>query len=116
MFDQAIFLHNSSLLPDSAEEVQVGSVVGQVLLDRTALPPGIPWQGLLVIALDPLEKIPDIDRTDNIFVQYVRVNGTDGGGNWLEDAPLCRTDPAGRSHSTPGQECQDRGLWSHNGH
>ena len=29
-------------------------------------------QGFIIIALDPLENIPDIDRFDNFFVQFIK--------------------------------------------
>lgn len=38
------------------------------------MPDGLHWQGLLVVALDPLNKFGDVDRSDNIFVQYVSIN------------------------------------------
>ena len=28
----------------------------------------------MVVALDPLEKIPDLDRLDNYFIQFVSFN------------------------------------------
>ena len=48
-------------------------------------------QGFIGIALDPLEKVPDIDRLDNWFMQYV--NFTDE----QEVKPHCEVIPVGRS-------------------
>ena len=38
------------------------------------MPEGSHWQGFLIVALDPLKKINDVDRTDNVFVQYVKLD------------------------------------------
>ena len=38
-------------------------------------------QGFLIIALDPLETIPDFDRFDNFFIQFIKFTG---GGRILE--------------------------------
>ena len=48
-------------------------------------------QGFIGIALDPLEKVPDIDRLDNWFMQFV--NFTDV----QEVKPHCEVIPVGRS-------------------
>ena len=102
MFDKPLFLHNISLLSlEETDKIEQGTKIGKSLgkldLDKTALPLGTPWQGLLIVALDPLQKFDDIDRTDNIFVQYVAVNGTDEGGNWLPDEPICNVQPVGNT-------------------
>jgi len=100
MFHKPLFLHNSSIL-DMANGIEngakVGQEIGKINLEKTALPLGTPWQGLLIVALDPLEKYEDIDRTDNVFVQYVMVNGTDDEGNWLMDEPICNVQPVGKN-------------------
>jgi len=100
MFDKPLFLHSSSILTfaDGIETgAKIGKEVGKLDLEKTALPLGTPWQGLLIVALDPMEKYEDIDRTDNIFVQYVMVNGTDDEGNWLMDEPICNVQPVGKT-------------------
>ena len=51
------------------------------------------WQGLLVVALDPFDRFEDIDRTDNIFVQYVTV--MDNGD--LENNPFCSVKELGKT-------------------
>ena len=40
-------------------------------------------QGLFVVVLDPLEEIPDLDRLDNVFVQYVEFEDS------VEFTPTC---------------------------
>lgn len=100
MFDKPLFLHNSSILTlalGMEEGAKIGEEIGIIDLEKTVLPLGTPWQGLLIVALDPLEKFEDIDRSDNIFVQYVMVNGTDEDGNWLPDEPICNVQPVGKT-------------------
>ena len=50
------------------------------------MPEGSHWQGFLIIALDPMKKINDVDRSDNVFVQYVKLDEvsitTEGGGSY----------------------------------
>ena len=60
--------------------------------DKTSLPEETSWQGLLVVALDPFERFEDIDRSDNIFVQYVTV--MDNGD--LENPPFCSVKELGK--------------------
>ena len=98
MFEKPLFLHDTQLIdPAMNKERRIGEAFAKIDLDKTAIPLGAPWQGLLVVALDPLWKFEDIDRTDNVFVQYVRVNGTDDNGNWLMDEPICNVQPVGKS-------------------
>ena len=107
MFEKSIFLHNSSILKMAGQEdasYGIGQEVGEVKFGPwmedtrehlgTALPRGVGYQGLLVIALDPLAKLYDVDRTDNVFVQYVTVNGTDEAGEWVDDT-VCRAEGRG---------------------
>merc|ERR1711970_71388 len=102
MFYKPLFLHNESIVDfaktdeNKLEGFEISELVGKVRFEKTALPRGTPWQGLLVVALDPLKKTPDIDRTDNVFVQYVTVNGTDAAGNYIEDQPVCKVEPSGK--------------------
>ena len=100
MFEKPIFLHDNNIVKmtvgkeASLESVGVGQEVGEVELAKTKLPIGVGYGGLLIIALDPLWKINDLDRTDNVFVQYVSVNGTDDAGEWVEN-PMCMADGVG---------------------
>ena len=98
MFEKPIFLHDDNLLnlngKKELESVGVGEEVGELDLSKTKLPLGVGYGGLLIIALDPLWKINDLDRTDNVFVQYVKVNGTDSAGEWVEN-PLCMAEGVG---------------------
>ena len=100
MFEKPIFLHDNKILKMTAaketslDSVGVGEEVGEVELSKTKLPIGVGYSGLLIIALDPLWKINDLDRTDNVFVQYVAVNGTDDAGEWVEKT-LCMADGVG---------------------
>jgi hypothetical protein len=103
MFEKTLFLHKENLVTMGGQgtpgdtSFSVGKIkqdVGTVDLTKTALPLGAPYDGLLVIALDPLEKINDEDRTDNIFVQYVNVNATTESGEWV-DNPVCQAEGVG---------------------
>ena len=100
MFEKPIFLHDDNIMKlreakeATLESVGVGQEVGEVDLAKTKFPIGVGYGGLLIIALDPLWKINDLDRTDNVFVQYVAVNGTDENGDWVEN-PLCSADGVG---------------------
>ena len=115
MFEKPLFLHNTSIFRMAAEKgAKRGSSLGKIDLESTAIPLGAPWQGLLVVALDPLNKIPDMDRTDNVFVQYVTVNGTDESGNWLMDQPICDVQPVAMESGMFLQNCIDHTLGSIN--
>ena len=43
------------------------------ILDETFFPDEALKQGFLIIALDPLQKINDVNRFDNIFIQYIQM-------------------------------------------
>ena len=94
MFEKPIFLHDDNIMKlreakeATLESVGVGQEVGEVDLAKTKFPIGVGYGGLLIIALDPLWKINDLDRTDNVFVQYVAVNGTDENGDWVSGAKV----------------------------
>ena len=53
-------------------------------------------KGFLVVALDPLEKLPDLDRLDNFFIQYVSISEDveEGVGS------MCDVFSAGNRHGT----------------
>ena len=89
-FSRAIFLHSSPITSskNNSKLTKVGETFGELLLEKTKLPKNVPskvfihtiifsiiqffcLQGFLVVALDPLEKIPDLDRLDNYFIQFV---------------------------------------------
>ena len=46
------------------------------------------------MALDPFYRFEDIDRTDNIFVQYVTVMDNED----LENNPFCSVKELGKKH------------------
>ena len=106
-FSSAIFLHKSPLIKrikDQANKrTKVGEEFGEVDLSKTMLPRHIPKQvtksyfltiflneifkGFLAVALDPLENISDIDRSDNYFIQFVRFQDD------AENKPFCDVSP-----------------------
>ena len=49
-------------------------------------------QGFFVVVLDPLEEIPDVDRLDNVFVQYVEFQDS------VEFSPTCNVIGLGAGH------------------
>ncbi len=55
------------------EAVPYGGQLGQLNLQETQLDANAVGYGFLVLALDPLAKLPDHNRTDNIFIQLVSV-------------------------------------------
>ncbi len=52
------------------------------------MPPGSYFQGLLIVALDPLNRIEDVDRTDNIFVQFVRMENQLAATEYTPDCSM----------------------------
>jgi hypothetical protein len=77
---QLQFLHNHSLLGlgnlstgGVVEAVPYGGQLGQLNLQETQLDANAVGYGFLVLALDPLAKLADHNRTDNIFIQLVNV-------------------------------------------
>ena len=116
MFHSSIMLHNQSIHSfDMKSGVDVGGTMGTLdlgekfnedfnfwrfitvfLTDKTRMPSGSYFQGLLIVALDPLNRIEDVDRTDNIFVQYVRMENQVAA---TEYSPECSMYP---SASVPG--------------
>ena len=79
MFGKPMFLHDRPLIKlpssESVPNVKIGDSLGNINLEKTTLPENAPNQGLLVVALDPLQKINDADRLDNVFVQYITLDG-----------------------------------------
>ena len=84
MFGKPLFLHSGPLIklstPDKVPKVKVGGTLQKLDLEETKMPATSMSQGLIVVALDPLWKIPDADRIDNVFVQYINL----GNGETLE--------------------------------
>ena len=101
----AELLHNQSLLNLNSEMkdgLLVGGTLGtldlgkmfslqhnihlSIILAKTKMPEASHWQGFLIVALDPLKKINDVDRSDNVFVQYIKLDEvsitTEGGGSY----------------------------------
>ena len=105
MFRSSLFLHKENLVSMSgASETsfQTGKVlqdIGSVDLSKTSLPMGISYDAVLAIVLDPLWKINDVDRSDNVFIQLVKVNGTDKTGAWV-DQGVCRVEAVGLGEFT----------------
>ena len=105
MFRSSLFLHKENLVSMSgASEAsfQTGKVlqdIGSIDLSKTSLPMGISYDAVLAIVLDPLWKINDVDRSDNVFIQLVKVNGTDKTGAWV-DQGVCRVDAVGLGEFT----------------
>ena len=67
-----------------------------LFIERTRMPEGSYFQGLLIVALDPLNRFEDVDRTDNIFVQFVKIKSQVAA---TEYSPDCSIYP---SSITPG--------------
>ena len=85
MFGKPLFLHNTPLLqfPDRVPGAKVGETLQKLNLEKTKMRATSMSQGLIVVALDPLWKIPDADRIDNVFVQYITMS--DGDKSESED-------------------------------
>ena len=49
-----------------------------------------------MVVLDPLEEIPDVDRLDNVFVQYVEFEDS------VEFTPTCNVVSLGSGHGNHG--------------
>ena len=79
MFGKPLFLHSSPILKMSSDDmvpsVKVGGTLQKLNLDTTVMPETLLKQGLIVVAMDPLWKTSDVDRIDNVFVQYVTLKG-----------------------------------------
>ena len=60
------------------------------------MPKNVNWQGFLIVALDPLNRLKDVDRTDNVFAQFVQIDvqstETDN-----ENAAHCEVNPTARN-------------------
>jgi hypothetical protein len=74
------FLHKVSLLEliNRAPRGVVGAVpknmqLGKLNLRKTFLMSKANDSGFVVIVLDPLSQLSDFNRTDNVFVQFVRL-------------------------------------------
>ena len=74
--------------PHSNSIVFLSSVIINNLSDVT--------QGFFVVVLDPLEEIPDVDRLDNVFVQYVEFEDS------VEFTPTCNVISLGSGHGNQG--------------
>ena len=82
MFHQPHFLHDSNILNlatpltnNILQNVEPNAAVGTVELENLTLHSTLN-HGLIIVALDPDRKISDLNRTDNIFVDFVNVNMT----------------------------------------
>jgi hypothetical protein len=53
------------------------TVMAKIDLAQMTLPITSGHQGLIIVALDPNNRIPDSNRTDNVFIQFVNMNYTD---------------------------------------
>ena len=51
-------------------------LVGKLDLTKMTLPKTKGHEGLIVVVLDPDNKIPDDNKTDNVFIQFVNMNYT----------------------------------------
>ena len=78
MFGKPKFLHSSPIFSLASSEfipnVKIGETLGEIELDKTSLPMSSLGQGLLVVALDPLQKLSDVDRIDNVFMQLITLD------------------------------------------
>ena len=57
-----------------------------------------------MVVLDPLEEIPDLDRLDNVFVQYVEFEDS------VEFNPTCNVIGLGSGQGKPTRIITDRGT------
>ena len=53
-----------------------------------------------MVVLDPLEEIPDVDRLDNVFVQYVEFQDS------VEFTPTCNVISLGSGHGNQQRNSQ----------
>lgn len=78
MFGKPLFLHSIPLIklstPDKVPKLNAGGTLQKLDLEKTKMPATSMNQGLIVVALDPLWKIPDTNRIDNVFVQYITLD------------------------------------------
>ena len=90
VYSKAIFLGQSSPFKSIRDIETIGKdeVYAEIDLKSIVFPTTMPsqvktnyfacfffiflLQGFIIIALDPLENIPDIDRFDNFFVQFIK--------------------------------------------
>lgn len=91
MFYMSHFLHNSSVLTLSStevvDEVAIDGALGKADLGKMVLP-NTGHSGLLIVVLDPEMKIPDNNRTDNVFVEFVTVNSTAEPKTYCSVSPM----------------------------
>ena len=60
------------------------------------MPTNVNWQGLLIVALDPLRRLNDVDRTDNVFAQFVLIDVQSTLAD-NENAAHCEVNPSARN-------------------
>ena len=93
MFYMAHFLHNSSILTlanpavDVVNEVAAGAELGKVDMSKLVLP-NTGYNGLLIVVLDPEMKLPDDNRTDNVFIEFVTVNTSREADTYCSVSPI----------------------------
>lgn len=101
IFARPLFLHDTPILQLAEpitddgvfEAVEAGGVVGRVDLSLTRMPLTGAYSGVLILVVDPLEKLPDVNRLDNYFIQLVHVNSTNQNYEEIEDEQFCAVYP-----------------------